>query len=82
MLKEKDETMNRFAQHFNQLLNVPGTVDKVALDELPDLNPNVELDNVPSFDELTTAVASLERITLQAAAGFLPKSGSMVERGS
>ena len=53
LLKEKDETLNRFAQDFDQLLNVPGTVDKAALDELPDISPIADLDNVPSFDELT-----------------------------
>ena len=55
LLKEKDETLNRFAQHFDQLLNVPGTVDKAALDELPDISPIADVDNVPSFDELTAA---------------------------
>ena len=56
ILKDKDETLNRFAQHFDQLLNVPGTVDKAALDELPDIGPRAELDHVPSFDELAAAI--------------------------
>ena len=37
---------------------MPGTLDKAALDELPDISPIEDLDNVPSFDELTAAFAS------------------------
>ena len=33
-------------------------MDKAALDELPDISPIADLDNVPSFDELTAAFAS------------------------
>lgn len=35
-LKGKDETLNRFVQHFTQLFSVPGIVDQTALDSLPD----------------------------------------------
>ena len=59
-LKEKDKTLDRFAQHFDQLLNVPGTVDKAALEELPKVNADaeLELDDVPSLDELLAAINS------------------------
>ena len=33
-------------------------MDKAALDEIPDISPTADLDNVPSFDELTAAFAS------------------------
>ena len=56
VLKEKDKTLNRFAQHFDQLLNVPGTVDKAALEELPNIKADADLDNVPSLEELTRAI--------------------------
>ena len=36
VLKKKDEIFNRFSQHFDQLLNVPGTVDHTALDNFAD----------------------------------------------
>ena len=54
----KDETLNRFAQHFDQLLNVPGTVDQEALSSLTDMPPDVSLDDLPSFDELLDAIAA------------------------
>ena len=30
VLQEKSEILNRFAEHFDQLLNVPGTLDDRA----------------------------------------------------
>ena len=58
VLTAKDETLNRFAQHFDQLLNVPGTVDQEALSSLTDMPPDVSLDDLPSFDELLDAIAA------------------------
>jgi len=58
VLKDKDKTLNRFALHFDQLLNVPGTVDKDALNSLIDLPPNDDLSEDPSFEELLEAIAS------------------------
>lgn len=58
VLKEKEETLDRFAQHFNQLLNVPGSIDKDALDELPNISIDADMDVAPSFDELSAAITS------------------------
>jgi hypothetical protein len=58
VLKEKEETLNRFAQHFDQLLNVPGSVDKAVLDELPNNSIDADMDVAPSFEELLAAVTS------------------------
>ena len=58
VLKEKDQTLNRFAQHFEQLLNVEGSVDQSALDSLPNLPPNVSLDEPPSFEEVLDAITA------------------------
>ena len=48
---EKDQTPNRFAQHFNQLLNVEGSVDPLALDCFPNLPQIDSLHEPPMFDE-------------------------------
>ena len=58
LLKGKDEILNRFSEHFHQLLNVPGTVDQDALDILPNHTPDGTLDDVPSREELATAIVS------------------------
>ena len=51
------KTLNRFAQHVDQLLNVQGTVDKHALDSLIDLPPYDDLSIAPSFEELLDTIA-------------------------
>lgn len=61
VLKKKDEILNRFAQHFDQLLNVPGTVDHTALDSLPDVPTNVSLDELTEFNELDKAITATKR---------------------
>ena len=58
ILKEKDETLNRFAQHFDQLLNVPGTVDQHALNSLTSISTIDSLDEPPRFEELADAIAA------------------------
>ena len=52
ILKEKDQTLDRFAQHFDQLLNVEGSVDPLALDSLSNLPQIDSLDKPPMFEEL------------------------------
>ena len=56
ILKEKDQTLNRFAQHFDQLLNVKGSVDPLALDSLPNLAQIDSLNEPPMFEELQNAI--------------------------
>ena len=57
VLKEKEKTLNRFAQHFVQLLNVPGTVDITVLDDFPDIPADKELGSVPSHNELSASIS-------------------------
>ena len=56
ILKEKDQTLSRFAQHFDQLLNVQGSVVPLALDSLPNLPPIDSLDEPPMLEELQAAI--------------------------
>jgi len=39
----RDETLNWFAQHLDQLLNVPRSVNEAALNELPNVQGIAEL---------------------------------------
>ena len=61
ILKEKEDTLNCFAQHFNHLLNVSGVVDQTALNQLPDITADRSLDETPNFDEVTAAIASTKK---------------------
>ena len=66
--------MNRFAPHFNQLLNVPGTVDQEALDSLSDRPTDCSLDDIPSFVELLDAIAATRENKAPGECG-IPASG-------
>ena len=57
LLKGKDEILNKVSQHFNQLLNVPGSVNKTAVEGLPYVPADKGLDNVPNCDKLNVAIA-------------------------
>ena len=54
--KEKDQTLNRFAQHFDQLLNVKGSVDPLALDSLSNIRQIDSLDEPSMFEKLRDAI--------------------------
>ena len=61
ILKQKNQTFNRFAQHFYQLLNVKGSVDPLALDRLPNLPQIDSLDKPPMFEELQDAIMATRK---------------------
>ena len=54
--KRKNQTLSRFAQHFDQLLNVKGSVDSLALDNIPNLPQIDRLGKPPMFEELQDAI--------------------------
>ena len=56
ILKQKNQTFNRFAQHFDQLLNVKGSVDPLALDSLPNLPQIDSMNESQMFEELQDAI--------------------------
>ena len=58
ILKEKNQTLNRIAEHFNQLLNIPRSADVSTLDS-PMAKPIVpSLDTPPQMDEILKAIAA------------------------
>ena len=56
LLQEKEDILNRFADHFNQLLNVPGTLGAEAEEELEQRTEISELKWESTFDELLSAI--------------------------
>ena len=86
VLKEKEKTLNRFVQHFDQLLNVPGTVDKTVLDDLPGILADKELHSLPSRNELNVVLSKLlHRATCRVLQNLLkvrmPIAGMVNKRG-
>ena len=50
----------RWSEHFQKLLNVPGDIDHVALDNIPQRIIKTSLGEIPSMDEMATAIACLK----------------------
>ena len=58
VLTDNKKILERFAQHFDQLLNLPGNVDSAALASITQ-RPTVHvLDEPPKMDELLKAIAA------------------------
>lgn len=60
LIKEKKQVLNRWAEHFQELLNRVNPTDPSALDELPTLPPILELDIPPTLPEVRLAVSALK----------------------
>ena len=60
LLKDKQQILARWAEHFRLLLNQLNPTDLSALDELPTLPPVPDLDVIPSRQEVEAAVKTLK----------------------
>ena len=56
VIKEKDEILERLLDNFNQLLNVPGDLEKTAKDRITQRPVLPLLDDPPDMDELMSAL--------------------------
>ena len=50
----------RWSEHFQMLLNVPGDIDHVALDNIPQRITKISLYKIPTMDEMARAITSLK----------------------
>lgn len=55
-LQDKNQILGRFAEHFNQLLNVPANTDQSALDNIPQRTTVNSLDELPDEKEFLSAL--------------------------
>ncbi|XP_033111864.1 craniofacial development protein 2-like [Anneissia japonica] len=60
LLKDKQQNLERWAEHFQELLNRVNPSDPTALDELPTLPLVPELDECPTLNEVKDAVQALK----------------------
>lgn len=60
LLKEKEQILERWAEHFHSLLNKINPSDPSVLEALPELLPVPSLDEPPKFTEVLSAVRSLK----------------------
>ena len=59
LLIEKKQILERWAEHFDSVLNRPASVNDEAIARLPQVEPNLELDNLPTEEEVRKAVKQL-----------------------
>ena len=50
----------RWSGHVQKLLNVPGDIDLEALDNIPQRITKTSLDEIPTMNEMATAIAGLK----------------------
>ena len=60
ILKSETEILNRWQEHFQELLNRNPVVDDNVLDEIPQQPIDVSLDNIPTLDEVTSAISNMK----------------------
>lgn len=60
LIKDQKQVVDRWAEHFQALLNQPATPDLAVLEELPCYPTIEELDLPPTFSEVLVAVRSLK----------------------
>jgi hypothetical protein len=56
LLTEKKKILERWAEHFNQVLNRPAAINEEAIARLPQVETNYELGKLPSVDEVQKAI--------------------------
>ena len=59
LLTEKNQILERWAEHFSNVLNRPADINDEAIDRLPQVEINEDLDTLPTEDEVRKAVKQL-----------------------
>ncbi|BHF85095.1 hypothetical protein SprV_1002825300 [Sparganum proliferum] len=59
LLTEKTQILQRWAEHFRSVLNRPSAISDAAIDRLPQVETNADLDLPPSLQETIRAVQQL-----------------------
>ncbi|BHF82779.1 hypothetical protein SprV_0802591800 [Sparganum proliferum] len=79
LLTEKTEILQRWAEHFRGVLNRPSAISDAAIDRLPQVETNADLDLPPSLQETIRAVQQLSRGKARDRTQSLLRSASMAE---
>ena len=57
---DSKRVVERWSEHFQKLLNIPGDIDHEALDNIPQRITKTSLDDIPTMDEMARAIAGLK----------------------
>ena len=73
MTSGPEEMKATWHEHFSRVLNIPSQYCQKALDAMPSLYPDMELDHPPTFEELMEALSKLKRGKAGGTTGILPE---------
>lgn len=59
LITDKEAILNRWAEHFDSVLNRPSSINDEAINRLPQIPTNVALDCTPTLAELHKAISQL-----------------------
>jgi len=59
LITEKDKILERWAEHFEAVLNRPSTINDEAIDRMPQVNINTTMDVLPTESEVRKAISQL-----------------------
>lgn len=59
LFTDKDKILGRWAEHFKSVLNRPSTINDEAIDRLPQITVNEEMDELPTLEEIEKAIRLL-----------------------
>lgn len=59
LVTDKDKILERWAEHFDSVLNRPSTINDEAIDKLPQVPVEETMDAVPTLEEIQKAVRLL-----------------------
>lgn len=59
LLTEPDKVLDRWSEHFQGVLNQKANFDRTLLDEIPQWDINVRLNDVPTLEEVTASIKQL-----------------------
>ena len=59
LITDKEKILERWREHFDNVLNRPSSVNEEAINRLPQVEINMSLAEVPTLDEVNKAISSL-----------------------
>ena len=69
----------RWSEHIRKIMNIPGDIDRKALDNIPQRIAKTCLDEIPTMDEMARAIVGLKDGKAPGGDEFLLKYGSTEE---
>merc|ERR1711923_280137 len=61
LITDPEEILERWAEHFDGVLNRPSTMNDEAIKRLPQIEVNMALDLIPTLEEVNKAIKSLSK---------------------